>query len=68
MVNKEMVVKKFENKSASELVGEAISALQGVSEEDAKKMKNAFGIDNIQEMAELKYYKRALALKKEAGK
>ena len=67
MVNKEMVIKKFENKTASELVKEPIFALQGVSEDDAKKMKNAFGIDNIQEMAELKYYKRALALKKEAG-
>lgn len=68
MVNKEWVIKEFEGKSASELVKAPAYALQGVSPEDAKKLKEAFGIDNIQEMANLKFYKWALELKKEAGK
>ena len=39
-----------------------ISALQGISESDKDKMKEAFGIDNIKEMAQLKYYQRAKEL------
>ena len=34
--------------------------------EDKDKMKEAFGIDNIEEMANLKYFKRAKILYEEA--
>jgi hypothetical protein len=65
---KEKVDKEFEGKTAAEILTAPISALQGVSENDARKMKESFGIDNVKEMADLKYYKIALAIKKEAGK
>lgn len=68
MISKDKLIKAYENKSADELIKAPISALQGVSEADAKKMKEAFGIDNIKEMANLKFYQRAKVIKEEAGK
>lgn len=68
MIPKDRLIKKYESSPARELKEAPISALQGVSEKDAEKMKEAFGIDNIAEMAELCFYQRAKAIKREAGK
>lgn len=62
MISDDKLIKSYEGKPASELVKAPIFALQGVSEGDAVKMKEAFGIDNIREMAALKYYQRAKAI------
>lgn len=62
MITKDKLIKKFEKKNPKELIKAPIYALQGVSEGDAVKMKEAFGIDNIKEMSELKYYQRAKAI------
>ena len=62
MIDDDKVIKAFEGKSAAELANAPIFALQGVSEGDAEKMKEAFGIDTIREMANLKYYRRAKIL------
>ena len=47
--------KEFESKEYEELAAKPPSAISGVSEGDAVLMKKAFGIDNIQELAENKY-------------
>lgn len=62
MIDESKLIKAFEGKPASELAEAPIYALQGVSEGDAEKMKEAFGIDTIREMAALKYYRRAKVL------
>lgn len=66
MIDENKLIKAFEGKPAAELVNAPIYALQGVSEGDAAKMKEAFGIDNIKELAALKYYQRAKTLYAEA--
>ncbi|HPX32260.1 MAG TPA: hypothetical protein PLT36_02010 [Erysipelotrichaceae bacterium] len=65
MIDKNWLDKEYENKSAKQLLKAPIDALQGVSEKDKEKMKEAFGIDNIKEMANLKYFKRAKILYEE---
>ena len=62
MIDENKLIKAFEGKPAAELADAPIYALQGVSEGDAAKMKEAFGIDTIREMAALKYYRRAKIL------
>jgi len=47
--------KKFESKEYEDLAKKPVSAISGVSEEDAALLKRAFGIDNIKELAENKY-------------
>lgn len=66
MISKEHLDKAFEEKNAAELVKAPIDALQGVSAGDAARMKEAFGIDNIGEMAALRYYQRAKIILKKA--
>jgi hypothetical protein len=51
----EILDKEFEAEEFEELAEKPISAISGVSEGDAVLMKKAFGIDNIQELAENKY-------------
>ena len=62
MINKEWLDKEYENVEINKLLKAPISALQGISESDKDKMKETFGIDNIKEMAQLKYYQRAKEL------
>jgi len=45
----------FESKEYENLAKMPVSAISGVSEEDAALLKKAFGIDNIKELAENKY-------------
>ena len=56
------VVKEHESKTLPEIIKMSPSALQGVSEGDAQKLKEAFGIDTIEEMGENKFFKIAHAL------
>ena len=68
MVADDKLIKAFEGKSAAELAEAPIYALQGVSEADAEKMREAFGIKTIRDMASLKYYRRAKALLAEGAR
>jgi hypothetical protein len=54
--------KAFEEKSLKELANAPVSALQGVSDGDAEKLKAAFGIDTISELASNKYVLWAQAI------
>ncbi len=45
----------FESKEYENLARKPVSAISGVSEEDAALLKKAFGINNIKELAENKY-------------
>ncbi len=56
------VMKEHESKPLREIVKLPVNAIQGVSEGDAQKLKEAFGVDSIKELAELKYVKIAQAL------
>ena len=57
-----LLKRKISSEEIKKLLKAPISALQGISESDKDKMKEAFGIDNIKEMAQLKYYQRAKEL------
>ena len=54
--------KAFEKKPLKELVDAPVSALQGVSEDDAKKLKEAFNVKTIKDLAKLKYVRWAQAI------
>ncbi len=56
------VDKAFENKSFKELADSPVSALQGVSEGDAKLLKDAFKVKTVRDLAKLKYVKWAQAI------
>jgi len=54
--------KAFEKKPLKELVDAPVSALQGVSESDAQKLKEAFNVKTIKDLAKLKYVRWAQAI------
>ena len=54
--------KAYEDKPFSELINAPVSALQGVSDGDAKHLKDAFGIDTIRELATNKFVLWAQAI------
>ncbi len=56
------VMKSYEDKSFREIARAPVHAIQGVSEGDAKHLKDAFGVDSIEELAKLKYVKIAQAI------
>ena len=56
------VDKAYENKSFKELADSPVDALQGVSEGDAKLLKEAFNVKTIKDLANLKYVKWAQAI------
>lgn len=56
------VDKAFEGKSLKEIAKAPVSAIAGISEGDAKLLKEAFGVDTVKELAELKYVKWAQAI------
>ena len=56
------VMKDVESMPLKQIVKQPVSAIQGVSEGDAKHLKEAFGVDSIEELANLKYVKIAQAL------
>lgn len=54
---------KFKSKCFRELVEAPISALRGVSGADARAMSQAFGVNTIGELADLRFVKWANAIK-----
>ncbi len=54
-----LVDKAWENMSFKELVKAPVDALRGVSEGDAKLLKEAFGVVTIDDLAKLKYVRWA---------
>jgi hypothetical protein len=53
----------FKAKCLRELVEAPISALRGVSASDARALSQAFGVNTIGELAELRFFKWAMAIK-----
>ena len=45
-----------------EIAESPVDALQGVSQNDAVKLKEAFGVDTVRELANLKYVRWAQAI------
>ena len=56
------VDKAYEKKSFKELADAPVDALQGVSEGDAQKLKEAFNVKTIRDLATLKYVRWAQAI------
>ena len=54
--------KAYEDKSVAELIDAPVAALAGVSEGDAKLLKEAFNIDTIGDLGRSKYFRTAQAL------
>ncbi|MBB5626282.1 hypothetical protein [Sphaerisporangium krabiense] len=54
--------KEFEDKSLPELIKAPVSALAGVSEGDAKLLKEAFKINTVGDLGRNKYFRTAVAL------
>lgn len=62
MKNENRLDRFYEGLTPSKLCSAPPDALNGVSSSDAERLKAAFGIDTIREMADLKYYVRAREL------
>ncbi|HQV41807.1 MAG: hypothetical protein IT466_04765 [Moraxellaceae bacterium] len=54
--------KAYESKSLKELADAPVDALAGVSENDAKLLKEAFNVKTVRDLANLKYVKWAQAI------
>ncbi|MES2016887.1 MAG: hypothetical protein V4484_10355 [Pseudomonadota bacterium] len=53
----------YAEKSLRDICNAPMSALRGVSVKDAKALHQAFGIDTVGQLAELKFFKWAAAIK-----
>ena len=60
-INK-IVDKAYEQKSFKEIANAPVTALQGVSENDGKLLKEAFNVKTVADLANLKYVKWAQAI------
>ncbi|NYH78769.1 hypothetical protein FHR84_002094 [Actinopolyspora biskrensis] len=58
----EKLNKAYEEKTISELADAPVSALQGVSENDAKLLEDAFGIRTVRDLGTNKYFRWAQAV------
>lgn len=58
------VDKAYEGRSIAELADAPVSALQGVSEADAERLKSAFGITTVRELGTNKFFLWAQAIAK----
>lgn len=56
------VDKEYEKKSLSEIAKAPVSALAGITEEDAALLKKAVGVKTVADLAKLKYVKWAQAI------
>ncbi len=54
--------KAYENKPLAEVLAAPVSALQGVSDGDAKLLKDAFNIKTVQDLGKNKYFRAAQLL------
>lgn len=58
------VDKAYEDKSVAELADAPVEALQGVSEGDAQKLKEAFNIKTVRDLGTNKFFLWAQAITK----
>jgi len=56
--------KAYEDKALSEIADAPVSALEGVSDDDAQKLKDAFNIKTIRDLGTNKYFLWAQAFAK----
>jgi len=56
------VDKKYEKMTLKEIANSPVDAIQGVSEGDAKLLKEAFNVKTVSDFANLKYVKWAQAI------
>ena len=56
------VIKKYEKSTLKEIAHAPVDAIQGVSENDAKLLKEAFNVKTVSDLANLKYVKWAQAI------
>jgi hypothetical protein len=56
--------KAYEDKTAQEIADAPVAALQGVSEDDAKKLQEAFNIKTVRDLGTNKYFLWAQAFAK----
>jgi len=56
--------KEYESKSLSELADAPVAALQGVSDDDAQKLKEAFNIKTVRDLGTNKHFLWAQAIAK----
>jgi len=56
------VVKKYEKLTLKEIANSPVDAIAGVSEGDAKLLKEAFNVKTVSDLANLKYVKWAQAI------
>jgi hypothetical protein len=54
--------KAHENKPLAEVLKLPISAIQGVTEQDAESLKSAFGIKTVEDMGRSKHFRIAQSL------
>jgi hypothetical protein len=54
--------KKYEKLTLKELTAAPVDAIAGISEGDAKLLKEAFNVKTVQDLAKLKYVKWAQAI------
>lgn len=57
-----LVDKSYQDKSLAEIVAAPVAALKGVSESDAKLLKDAFGIVTVGDLGRNPYFRTAQAL------
>jgi hypothetical protein len=60
-INK-FIDKKYEKLTLKELTAAPVDAIAGISEGDAKLLKEAFKVKTVQDLAKLKYVKWAQAI------
>ncbi|MCL2209979.1 MAG: hypothetical protein FWC19_01180 [Treponema sp.] len=60
-INK-FVDKKYEKLSLKQIAASPVDALQGISEGDAKLLKEAFKVKTVADLAKLKYVRWAKAI------
>lgn len=58
------VDKAYEDKTVAEIADAPVEALQGVSEDDAQKLKDAFNIKTVRDLGTNKYFQWAQAITK----
>ena len=56
------LMKQFEGKSAQELADAPVTALEGLTKEDAEYLDKAFGIKTVRDLAKQKHFKWAQAI------
>lgn len=54
--------KKFESGKLADILDSPVSALSGVSDGDAEKLKDAFGIKTVRDLGRNKHFRAAAAL------